>query len=163
MFFTKKNGLKKKSEFGRVYILKITLNCGKVVHKVGMTHSDRATDRMFEVLRSFFNTYRYVPECELRRDKKVRIPLLVEKHFHMILDEWSYTPEKSFDGSTEFFHNLDEETVIEYLDNFKYNDLWKGKTEMKESDHEAIKDALNKEDLEKQPKSINKTDNVIPF
>jgi len=163
MFFTKNKGLKKKSEFGRIYVLQFTLRCGKIVHKIGMTHSDRATDRMFEVLRSFFQTYRYVPQCKLRKDKKVLVPLLVEKHFHQILDEWSYTPEKSFDGSTEFFHNLDESAVLDYLDDFTYSDLWAGKITIKETDYDAIKKALDHENLSKQQESINKTEDVIPF
>ena len=159
MFFSSSKGLTKKSEFGRVYILQLTLKCGKVIHKVGMTNSDRATDRMFEVLRSFFNTYRYVPSCKLKKDKKVLIPLLVEKHMHNILDEWSYTTEKPFDGSTEFFHNLDEEAVIGYLENFQYTDLLSGQTSMKEKDYNEIKIAIEKQ----SPKIIDLNDDTIPF
>ena len=160
MFFSKKGGLNKKPSYGRLYVLRITLRCGKRVHKVGMTHSDRSTDRMLEILRSFFNTYRYVPMCELRKDKEVLIPLLVERHFHDILDEWSYTFDKKFDGCTEFFENLDEDVILEYLTAFTYNDLLVGKTTMKDTDLQNIRKAIAKTTGKlPKPQNIDK----IPF
>lgn len=147
MFFSSK-GLGKKAEFGRLYIFRFTLKDNTVIHKVGMCNSDRTVDRMMEVLRAFFMVYRYIPNCELRKNKKVRIPLLVEQHMHGLLDEWSYTFEKPFDGHTEFFINLDEDAVIEYFDDFKYEDLFTGKVAMKESDYLAIKKAVQSENPE---------------
>ena len=160
MFFSSSKGLTKKSKYGRIYVLQLTLSCGKIIHKVGMTHSDRATDRMMEILRSFFNTYRYVPKCKIRKDKEVLIPMLVEKYMHEILDEWSYTPDKPFDGSTEFFHNLDENEVLTYLDEFKYNDLLIGKITMKAKELQDIRDAIKT--TEKKPKKSPK-DDILPF
>ena len=160
MFASLTKGLTKKPKYGRLYVLQITLECGKVIHKVGMTYSDRATDRMLEILRSFFNTYRYIPMCKLRKDKKVFIPLLVEKYMHEILDEWSYTPDKPFDGSTEFFHNLDEQEVLEYLDTFKYSDLLANKISMKQKDLENIRAAIVAQESS-TPK--NSKDEIIPF
>ncbi len=156
MFFKNGKVSSKENKEGRVYIFCITLSCGKIIHKVGMTHSDRATDRMFEVLRSFFQVHRYSPKCELKRDKKVLIPRLVEKHLHSLLDEWKYIPDKPSDGSTEFFHNLDEEVLLDYLDNFTYEALLQT-TSLKESDHIKILDAIEKTN----PTPI--IDNSIPF
>ncbi len=141
MFFKNGKVINKENKEGRVYVFRITLSCGKIIHKLGMTHSDRATDRMFEVLRSFFQVHRYSPKCELKRDKKVLIPRLVEKHMHSLLDEWKYTSNKPSDGSTEFFHNLDEDTLLDYLDNFTYETLLQT-TSLKESDHTKILGAI---------------------
>ena len=158
MFFSKKTGLTKKNDgFGRVYLFRVTLDDGSIIHKVGMTNSDRATDRMFEVLRSFFHSYRYSPKCELRKDKKVLVPRLVEKHLHGLLDDLKYTFSKKFDGSTEFFQDLDEESFIEYLNDFSYNELLKT-TQMKECDLVAIRKALDTE-KPKKPESEDK----LPF
>ena len=156
MFASRSKGIIKKSEFGRVYVFRITLSCDKIIWKIGMCHSDRATDRMFEVLRSFFQVHRYSPKCELKRDKKVLIPRLVEKHMHSLLDELKYTPSKPSDGSGEFFHNLDEDVLLDYLDNFTYEALLQT-TSLKESDHTKILDAIEKTN----PTPI--VDNSIPF
>lgn len=142
-FFSKNKGLEQKSKHGRLYIFKFTLDNDVVVYKIGMCHSARALDRMMEVLRAFFKVYRYVPRCELRRDKKVLIPRLVEKHIHGLLEEWSYIFNKKFDGSTEFFFDIDEDEVLSYLDTFTYNDLLVGKTTMQENDLTAITEAIN--------------------
>ena len=110
---------------GRVYILEVVLDNGEVLHKVGMCHSARSTDRMMEILRAFFNVYRYVPQCRLRRDRKFNVPLAVEKHMHGMLDEWAFEFDKSFAGSTEFFHSIDEEVLLDYFDSFNEVDLLK--------------------------------------
>ncbi len=144
MFFTKNKGVTKQTEYGRIYIFRFTLDTGKIVHKIGLCYSDRATDRMFEVLKAFFTIYRYVPKCELKRDKKVLIPSLVEKHLHKLLGNWSYNFDKKFGGSTEFFHNLDEGVLLEYLDSFTYNNLLEGISTIKETDYSKILDAIKK-------------------
>ena len=142
-------------------MFKFILDDDTTIWKVGMTHSARATDRMFEVLRSFFTTYRYVPRCELRRDKKVLIPRLVEKHLHELLVEWKYTFDKPFDGHTEFFKDLDEEVLLEYLDAFKYNELLVDKRVLKETHLEAIRLAI---DSQTKSTSTNTLDeDKIPF
>lgn len=159
MFF-KKNELNAKPldlQHGRVYVMRFTLRCGKVVHKVGMCHSDRATDRMMEVARSFFNTYRYVPQIELRRDKKVVTPLLVEKHLHLVLDDWSYDFEKKFDGSTEFFEDLDESVLLDYLDEWDYTPLLQV-NEMNSVDYDLIVE--ERKNTKKKKKVGN---DVLPF
>ena len=157
MFFKKDKGLSKAKDVGRIYVFRLTLKNNKIIWKVGMTHSDRAIDRMFEVLQSFFQVFRYSPKCELRRDKKVLIPRLVEKHLHELLAELSYKPEKQFDGSTEFFHNLDEDSLLDYLDSFDYTELLKNKTTIKKQDLIAITEAIDKTTPTPLP------DNTIPF
>lgn len=139
MFFSRTGGAVKSDGYGRVYVFRFTLDDGTVLHKVGMTHSDRALDRFMEVLRSFFTTFRYVPNASIRRDKKVVVPLLVEKHIHNLLYEHNHRFDKKFDGYKEFFHNIDEEVLLDYLDNFTYNILLEESGSMAIVDYEAIR------------------------
>ena len=123
---------------GRLYIFKFTLKCGTVLHKVGITHRINAVERMMEVLQAFFNKYRYVPQCELRRDRKMIGVGSVESHMHKILDEWHYKFNKPFSGSTEFFHSIDESVLFDYIDNFDYTDVLDNHTSMNKDDFDAI-------------------------
>ena len=135
---TKAPKVKKRGGPGRVYVLKFHLKDGLVLWKIGMCHSSRSTDRMMEVLRGFHNTYRYVPMCELRRDRAYEVPLLVEKHLHGLLSDLSYKFDKKFDGSTEFFSGLDEGMLLDYIDEFTERDLLVGETSMVIADYDAI-------------------------
>ncbi len=157
MFFTATKTTKKIDEYGRIYILKVTLRCGKVLHKVGMCRSSRSVDRMMEIAYSFFKVYRYVPQIEMRRDKKVLVPLLVEQHMHRLLTEWSYKFDKKFGGSTEFFEDLDETVLLDYLDSFTYNMLLEGETAMDVDKYEAICKAI------KTSNPIKETADKLPF
>ena len=143
-FYTRAQGdvSEKPSKYGRLYVLKFILDDGTVLHKVGMCNSDRSTDRMMEILRDFFIKYRYVPRCEMRRDKKTIVPLLLEKHMHSLLDEWSYSFDKKFNGSTEFFSDINESILLDYLDNFDYRELLRGKDSMNLVDYETITEEL---------------------
>ena len=161
MFFKKNKGLTVTDGYGRLYVLKFELDNGDVIHKVGMCNSNRTLDRMMEITRSFFLTYRYIPRITMRKDKKVVAPLLVEQHMHEILDEHSYTFEKKFDGSTEFFKDLDESVLLDYLDDFDYTELLRGKDQMKLDDYEAITIELKK--LNKCSKSKEKHSDELPF
>jgi len=152
---------KKDTEFGRLYVIKMILKDGTEVHKVGMTNSDRSTDRMMEILRSFFMKYRYVPYTELRRDKKVRIPYIVETYMHNLLEEYSYTFDKKFDGSSEYF-SIDEEAFLEYLDEFEYAEMLHGVTKMPKDRYEKICKAIDADtDIDKD--YVNGKDDTIPF
>jgi hypothetical protein len=123
---------------GRVYVLQITLDDGELVHKVGMCHSPRSTDRMMEILRSWFTQYRYVPLTRLRLDFETGVPLLVEKHMHDVLSDWQWVPDKKVDGGQEMFKGLDEVEVIRYIKEFDYSVLLKGKVEMDSDDYKYI-------------------------
>jgi len=115
-----------------------------------------------EVNLGFFTQYRYIPQCSIRRDKATPIPRLLEKHLHEILDEWKYTFDKKFGGSSEFFINLNEEVLLDYLDSFKYTDLLVGKVEMKTDDYEAIKQAI-KLDKKDTPELLTIDEDKLPF
>jgi len=160
-FYSRSKGdvSEKPSKYGRLYVLKFTLDDGTVLHKVGMCNSDRSTDRMMEILRDFFVKYRYVPRCEMRRDKKTIVPLLLEKHMHSLLDEWSYRFDEKFNGSTEFFSDIDESVLLDYLDNFNYRELLRNREPMKIEDYDNLCEYVKEEN---DKLKVEGTD-ILPF
>ena len=111
MFFSRR-------EVGRIYVIRMELPDGLVVHKIGMTNSDRAVDRMLEILRSWFMRFRFIPYCELKLDMQTNYPKELESHIHQILKHKQFIPHMKVDGGTEMFHNLDEFRVLHYLRTF---------------------------------------------
>jgi len=110
-FFTKR-------EIGRLYVIRMTLPDGVVVHKIGMCNSDRAVDRMMEILRSWFTRFRYIPHTVLKLDMNTGYPKELESHIHAILKHKQYIPHMKVEGRTEMFTGIDEFRVIHYLKAF---------------------------------------------
>jgi hypothetical protein len=110
VFFTQK-------DLGRVYVIRLVPVCGTVVLKVGMTHSDRATDRVFEILRSWFNNFRYVPYTQLKLDYGCEDPRDIEQFVHKVLEEYRFEPGKNVQGGTEMFTGVDELKLIHFIRN----------------------------------------------
>ena len=135
-----------KIQEGRLYLFYIRFN-DLDLYKVGITFSDRSTDRLMEVLRDIFNKYRFVPYSRILRDKKVYIPRIVERYMHIELDEYRYTFDKKFDGSTEFFTGLDKEYLLDLYDNFDYIHLLRGITKLDDKNYNIIK-SLVREDVD---------------
>lgn len=104
-----------KRETGRIYVIRIELPDNTVVHKIGMCNSNRATDRMMEILRSWFTRFRFVPYAELRLDMETSYPKEIEAHIHKILAHRRFTPHMKVSGGTEMFCNIDEFRVLHYL------------------------------------------------
>jgi len=144
-FFNKQDPVEKTT--GRVYVIKLTLPGNKVIYKIGMTHSPRSTDRMMEILRSWFMQYRYVPHAELRLDKETGVPLLLEKHMHEVLSEWKYVPDKKVDGAQEMFTDINEEYLLDYLKHFDYSLLLRC-TKIKCQDYDYIHSQINPTNLD---------------
>lgn len=111
MFFTQR-------EVGRIYVILMVLPDGTIVHKIGMTKSDRAVDRMMEILRSWFMRYRFIPYVELRLDMNTNYPKELESHIHNILKHKQFMPHMKVDGGTEMFTDIDEFRVLHYLKTF---------------------------------------------
>jgi hypothetical protein len=107
-----------KRETGRIYVIRMELPDGYVVHKIGMTNSDRAVDRMLEILRSWFMRFRFVPYCELRLNMETGYPKEIEKHIHNILSHRQFHPHMKVEGGTEMFIGIDEFRVLHYLRTF---------------------------------------------
>ena len=122
---------------GRIYVMEFTLECGTILHKIGKSSGKSSKNRMLDIVDSFFNTYRYTPMVRIRLDMETITPLLVEKHIHRLLAEYSCGFEKKFNGSTEFFYEIDSKEVINYLREFPYNELLQV-DEMNQDDYEAI-------------------------
>lgn len=121
MFYSRNSQGKTKTQTsGRVYVLEMTLYDGTIIHKIGMTHARRSTDRMMEILRSWFMVYRYVPHTSCRMDHETGVPLLLEGHLHKLLKEFKWVPNQKVDGAQEMFIGLDIEEVIHYVKWFDY-------------------------------------------
>lgn len=105
----------KRKDIGRVYVIKMVLPDDTVIHKIGMCKSSRSTDRMMEILRSWFMAFRFVPYTELRLDMHTHRPLELEAHIHRILDHKRYRPDYDVSGHTEMFTGINEFRVIQFL------------------------------------------------
>ena len=81
------------------------------IYKIGITERD-PVDRFMEVIRSYYQIYRHIPRCGIKRFRKVAKYREVEKELHSIYKDKQYQFEKKFDGSTEFF-KLDEDELLE--------------------------------------------------
>lgn len=104
-----------RQDIGRIYVIKMVLPDETIVHKIGITKSDRVVDRMVEVLRSWFTKYRFVPYTELRLNQECPDPQKLEKHMHAILESNRFIPDHKVDGGTEMFVDLDELRVLHYI------------------------------------------------
>lgn len=114
--------------------MRMDLPDGYSVHKIGMTHTDRATDRMMEILRSWFIRFRFVPYTELRLDMETNYPKELEAHIHKALAHKQFLPHMKVDGGTEMFIGIDEFRVLHYLKTF--NESVIPKLNMSDKDYE---------------------------
>ncbi len=138
---------------GRVYVFKFYLE-NIDVYKIGMCKSNRTIDRFMEVLKGFFTIYRYVPKASILKYKEFSNPLLVEKHLHKELEDYKYKFDKKFDGSTEFFTNIDIPSLLTYIDDLKYNQIIGNVTSLSTRDYDAMYKEVNTYGL---------TEDDIPF
>jgi len=140
---------------GRVYILEIRLSNNQIIYKIGMCKAPRSTDRMLEILRSWFMQYRYVPNTRCRLDYETGVPLLLEKHLHQLLSEWKWVPDKKVDGGQEMFKDIDVEEVISYVKDFDYSLLLNGVNAISTDDLDYIRSKIPAEEFD--------LDEDIPF
>ncbi|MCP4487718.1 MAG: hypothetical protein GY820_10440 [Gammaproteobacteria bacterium] len=122
---------------GRIYVLRMDLPDGTSVHKIGMVNTPRSTDRMMELIRSWFVKYRFIPYTELRLDLDTPYPVELESHIHRILDHKRFTPNEKVEGRTEMFTDLDELRVLQYLKVFN-NDLIKHGLDLTDEDYKNL-------------------------
>jgi len=111
----------KRQDYGRLYVIKMVLPDNLVIYKIGMTNSNRATDRLMEILRSWFTAYRFVPYTELKLDREVTTPRQIESLAHKILKDFRWTPDKKVDGGTEMFTGLGELQLLHFLRHLEIN------------------------------------------
>jgi len=127
----------KRQDIGRIYVLRISLPDNTIIHKIGMTNSNRSTDRMMEILRSWFTKYRFVPFTELRLDMECGHPRELEQHIHNILARKQFIPNEEVSGGTEMFIGIDEFRVIHYLRQFN-EDNFKEPLDLADADYDAL-------------------------
>lgn len=87
----------------------------KVVYKIGMTTNPRATDRLMEIVRSYYNKYRETPIAKILRYRSCDNVFQVEAMLHRYFSDYQSEFEHKFDGCTECF-DIDEETVLDIYD-----------------------------------------------
>lgn len=106
-----------KDDSGILYVLIIRLECGKEIYKIGVTQRDKIEDRVAEILSSFFIKYRYFPYCYPKRFKKTKEVYAKEAELHRMFKENKYEPEFKFGGSTEFFHDVELDRILDAYEN----------------------------------------------
>lgn len=104
-----------RQNLGRLYVIRMSLPGDTIIYKIGMTHSARSTDRMMEILRSWFQAYRFVPYAELRLDMACKDAGKLEKYIHTLLKDNQFIPDIKVDGGTEMFIEINELRVIQFL------------------------------------------------
>lgn len=97
-------------QVNRLYVVLFELE-GKSLVKIGVT-SRNIEDRVAEILVSIFKKYRFFPHCKPKRFRKTENAYEKEAQLHEKFKEFSYSPEKKFSGSTEFF-DIPLSTVVE--------------------------------------------------
>ena len=116
----KTDKIKKKEEnpykMDRVYLYRFLLNDDEIVYKIGVSKHDNMVDRLIEIVRGFYNVYRYIPMCDVRYYRKCVDAYTAEKEIHKRLDKMRYKFDEKFGGSTEFFCGEYEEIEAVFLD-----------------------------------------------
>lgn len=125
-----------RKDIGRIYVIRIELPDDTIVHKIGITRSDRTVDRMMEILRSWFIRFRFVPYSELRLDMKTFYPTEIEKHIHRMLRHKRFIPHMKVSGGSEMFVDIDEDRVLHYIRTF--DDELAPKLKLKKEDYEVL-------------------------
>lgn len=102
-------------DLGRIYVIRMELPDDTVIHKIGITHTPRATDRLMAVLRSWFTRFRFVPYSELRLDLACENPKKLESYLHWILQNNRFEPNYEVEGHTEMFIGVNEIRLICFI------------------------------------------------
>ncbi len=100
----------------RVYIVKMKLyeSNDNFIYKIGKSSDKRSVDRLMEVSRSFFQSYRYTPFCRLLRDRECENGFDIETKLHQHFKSTQYYFDKKFNGNTEFFLCREDELLKVY-------------------------------------------------
>lgn len=125
-----------RKDVGRIYVIRMELPDGYIVHKIGMCNSNRSVDRMLEILRSWFMRFRFIPYCELKLDMECNCPKELEAHIHKILGHQQFHPHMKVDGGCEMFIGIDEFRVLHYLRTF--NEDLAGRLNLTDKDYENL-------------------------
>lgn len=117
-----KDGLSIEEDLGILYVVYFELE-GKPLVKIGVT-TRPIEDRVAEILISIFKKYREFPYCRPKRFRKTGNVYEKEALLHKYFKSYSYSPDKKFSGSTEFFDVPLEEVVPVYENLLKGKDIF---------------------------------------
>ena len=99
---------------GKLYVMRFELP-DRTVYKVGMTNTPRATDRLIEIVRSYYIKHRVTPIAKILRYRSCDNVFAVEAMLHRYLHDRQCKFEHQFDGCTECF-DISEEEVLDIYD-----------------------------------------------
>ena len=95
---------------GVLYILYMWHEDSLVV-KVGVTKRD-VTDRVVEILLSYFHKYRVFPKLYPKRFRQTDRVYKKEAMMHKYFEDKAYKFDKPFSGSTEYFVGIEEDELL---------------------------------------------------
>ena len=101
---------------GIVYLIKMVLDCGTVVVKIGITTRRSIVERLAENVIGFFNVYRYIPRTTVKRHIRTPYYTEVEAYLHGIYAADNYKFDKKFGGHTEYFTITDMDELVKGYD-----------------------------------------------
>ena len=100
----------------RVYIIKAKLlDTNEFIFKVGKSSGKNSVDRMLQVSRSHFMTYRYIPMMTLKRDRPCDNAFEIETKLHQLFKDDKYYFDKKIDGFNEWFY-IPEHKLLKVYD-----------------------------------------------
>ena len=108
---------------GMVYLIKMVLDCGKVIVKIGITTRRSIVERLAENVIGFFNTYRYIPRTTVKRHSRTPYYTEVEAYLHKVYEKDNHKFSKKFGGSTEYFEIEDIDGLV-----YGYDEVMKDPT-----------------------------------
>ncbi len=122
-----KKGSKKASKrtyaSGIVYLIKMELDCGTTVIKIGVTGRKYIAERLAEVTLAFFQEFRYIPRTSVLKMTRCVDYYGAETALHHMYKECNYDFGCKFQGSTEYHIIEDEEKLkadyVEVLSKFQ--------------------------------------------
>lgn len=104
-----------KLEEGIVYIIKMVLDDGMVVYKIGVTKR-KIEDRLAEIVIEIFKKLRYIPRTSLKRFQKSTAYEGIEAELLELYSIYKYEWNIVFSGHTEFICDIDEEELLAEYD-----------------------------------------------
>ena len=108
----KKEGTKKYAT-GIVYLIKMELDNGDTIIKIGVTGRKSVQDRLMENISAFFMCHRYIPRTTLIKHSRTKDYFRAEKLLHRIYKKDKYVFEKQFQGYSEYFQISDVDKLKE--------------------------------------------------
>ena len=88
----------------RLYLMKFWFEDSLMpVFKIGKSSGSNSVPRIQQITKSHFDTYRYFPQCGIKRDRQVDNAFELEAMLHRAFKNCRYMPTSPFDGCTEMF------------------------------------------------------------